>query len=55
MTENDFMDKWCDRNQERTVIVTDLFPDVEGLAIIVSFPPDRVAVGSIELYDDKPF
>ena len=55
MTDDDFLELWKDRNQERTVIVTDLFPEAPGLALVVCFPPDRVAIAQISLFDDKPF
>ena len=55
MTNEEFMDLWCNKDQERTVIITDLYQGVSDLALIVSFPPDRVAIAQIELLDDKPF
>ena len=55
MTEDKFMELWCDREQEKTVIVTDLFPEAPGLALVVCFPPDRVAIAQLSLFDDKPF
>ena len=47
MSNIEFMWLWSDRDRERTVIITEY---EEGeLTLVVSFPPDRIAIGKIQL------
>ena len=55
MTNDEFMDYWWNKGHERTVFVKELYLGVPELALIVSFPPDRVAAAQLSLLADKPF
>ena len=47
MSIKEFMELWCDKNIERTVVITE---HNEGkLTLVVSFPPDTIAIGKIDL------
>ena len=47
MSNIEFMWLWSDRDRERTVVITEY---EEGeLTLVVSFPPDRIAIGKIQL------
>ena len=47
MLLKEFMELWCDKNIERTVVITE---HNEGkLTLVVSFPPDTIAIGKIDL------
>lgn len=57
MTCDEFMELWRNKSQERTIIITDddIRGVVDGLHMIVCFPPDRFAVASIDFLDDRSF
>lgn len=55
MDSDEFMRLWTDKNQERTVIITDMLLDLDCPVMVVSFPLYRVAVAKIDFLEDKPF
>ena len=50
MTIKRFMDLWNDKNQARTVVI--LQKDDKQLTVIISFPPDVVVIGKMDLCID---
>jgi len=50
MTIKRFLELWNDKNQERTIVIQQ--KEVNCLTVIISFPPDVVAVGKMDLCVD---
>lgn len=58
MTNSKFLRLWCDKDQERSVVIRG--EDKDELTVIINFPPDVVAIGKMQLciapiLDDPPF
>ena len=50
MTIQRFLDLWNDKDRGRTVVIQQ--KEVNSLTVIISFPPDVVAVGKMDLCVD---